>query len=773
MREAEAFVAEPAVRSIRRELTWVSASALLLVAALLGVTWLGLDMLASVRGYVAGAGMYNRAGKDALFQLARYAETGDEAFFERYERSIGVLRAAGEARAALTGPDPDLEAARDAMLRIRNQPDVAAGMIRLFRLSAVLPGMERSLEVWQLHDEAAAEIAAIASELRAATLAGAPAEQRRAFVTRLDAVDARLDASAGRFVDYFAEASRGVRRVVFAAAASAGALLIAIAATTGAHWLRRQRRTETLFRSLAEDAQDVLSLVDRVGVMHWMSPAVERELGWPQSELMSRSVYDFVHPDDAVGVSGAISRCFERPGEAVSVEFRFRHPSGSWRTFEASARVLSTGADEPLIVSVSRDVTVRRELEARLREAHKMESLGRLAGGVAHDFGNLLTAMLGSVELLKGQLAEGSPQREELDRIAHAGERAARLTSQLLAFARRQPVELRVVDLAALVREMEPLLRRLLPGGIELALELGRGPTTVRGAPDQLEQVLVNLVVNARDAIGGAGRIRLGARRQGERVYLDVRDTGAGMSAEVQRRAFEPFFTTKPPGQGTGLGLATCYGIVEQCGGTIAAVSTPGSGTTIRIELPFVPAEAGAAAPAPHPVRAPRGLTVLLAEDDDAVRRIASAALQRAGHRVIEAPDGAAALRAAEVVGERIDVLVTDVVMPGSSGPALAAALRARRPALPVLFVSGYAEDDALSGDVSQFPAAFLAKPFTADALRAKVEALAGGGEAAGPAPPYAAAARAEPAAERPSEPDACPTPAPSPPTTPPSRPRS
>jgi PAS domain S-box-containing protein len=597
-------------------------------------------------------------------------------------------------------------------------------MVRLFGAASWLPEMKRAIEIWRLGDEGVEEIVWLGVELRAEIEGARSPERIAALLARLDAVDARLTDLESAFSFTLGAGSRRVQRIIFGGAVGSGLLFFGIALLTAARWLARQRRAERLFRSLTEDAHDMVNLIDREGMLRYVSPAVERTLGWQAEELTDRSALELIHPDDVSSVATTIAHALAHPQEPARAEFRFRHRDGSWRTVESTGRVLPLAGGPPLLIVVSRDTTQRRELEARLREAQKMESLGRLAGGVAHDFNNLLTAILGSAELLRHELPEGSRQRAELDEIASSGERAARLTSQLLAFARRQPLALRVVDLGALVRGMEGLLRRLLRDGIELVFEAGPGPATVRAASEQLEQVVVNLVVNARDALEGAGRITIETARDGDTVQLAVSDTGAGMSEEVQRRAFEPFFTTKPPGQGTGLGLATCYGIVEQSGGTIAAESSPGRGTTVRIRLPYAEPEPEAAeAPAREARRAHSG-TVLLVEDEPAVRRIATLALRRAGHRVLEATDAHEALRIAEAGAEEVDLLVTDVVMPGMGGRALAARLRERRPELPVLFVSGYTEDEALRREIEALRAAFLPKPFTPEKLRAKVEEL-------------------------------------------------
>ena len=710
-------------RSLARELPVVGALVLTVVLGLLAITGFGLATLESVRSYVTGEGLYSKAQKAAIYQLARYAETGQDVFYRRYEEAIAIPRADAEARVALSQPEPDPVAARDAFLRGRNHPEDVTNMIHLFRFAPLVPEMERAIGIWREGDAGVEEIMRIAAEIRAEVAAGGAPERIAALLVRLDAVDGRLTALESEFSYTLGAGSRRVQRITFAGAVASGVMFSVIALLTAARWLARQRRSERLFRSLTEDAHDIVNLIDHDGRLRYVSPAAERALGYRPEDLADRPAFELIHPEDHGDVIAAIGRALSQPGQAQSAEFRFRHQDGSWRVFESTGRALP-GASPSLLIVVSRDVTERRELEARLRDAQKMESLGRLAGGVAHDFNNLLTAILGSAELLRGELPEGTRARAELEEIASSGTRASRLTSQLLAFARRQPVELRVVDLASLLAGMERLLRRLLREEIELVIEAGAGPTTVRGAAAQLEQVVVNLVVNARDALAGPGRITLRTERTGAHVQLAVRDDGAGMSAEVQRRAFEPFFTTKPPGQGTGLGLATCYGIVEQGGGTIAVESAPGQGTTIRIQLPFVAAEPSAAPAPPRAAPRARGATVLLVEDEPAVRRIATLALRRAGHRVLDAADAAAALRIAEAGAEEIDLLVTDVVMPGMGGRALAAALCERRPELPVLFVSGYSEDEALERDVAALRAAFLAKPFTPETLCARVDEL-------------------------------------------------
>ena len=375
------------------------------------------------------------------------------------------------------------------------------------------------------------------------------------------------------------------------------------------------------------------------------------------------------------------------------------------------------------VLGVYQDITERKKLEEQLRQAQKMEAVGQLAGGIAHDFNNLLTVINGFSQVTLDLLGEEDPARPLVDEIFRAGTRAAGLTRQLLAFSRRQVLEPRVVDLNAHVAETERLLRRLIGEDVILSTSLAPDVGRVRVDPGQLEQVLLNLAVNARDAMPRGGRLSIETRNHsgptGNVVVLEVTDTGTGMDAETRARIFEPFFTTKEPGKGTGLGLAVVHGIVTQSGGQIEVESEVDRGTTFRIELPRVAGDpvVGSIGPVDLP---PGTETLLLVEDEPAVRALDRRVLSNCGYTVLEAKDGRDALRvAAEHVG-RIDVLVSDVVMPHLGGRQLAEKLMAARPGLKVLFVSGYTDDAVLRHGVgAEF--AFLPKPFSPARLARKV----------------------------------------------------
>ena len=388
------------------------------------------------------------------------------------------------------------------------------------------------------------------------------------------------------------------------------------------------------------------------------------------------------------------------------------------------------------VIAVMRDLTSVRALEAQLRHAQKMEAVGRLAGGVAHDFNNLLTVITGRSQLLLLKLPPESSLRRDVELVEETAHRASALTRQLLSFSRKQIVQPRIVDLNEVVRGMETMLGRLIGEDITLATRLDPTAGCVRADPAQLEQMIVNLAVNARDAMPLGGRLTLETSfvridesfarqhvglRAGPHVRLTVRDTGVGMDALIKTHLFEPFFTTKGPGKGTGLGLATVYGIVTQSGGAIRVESEPGQGATFTIDLPRVDAPADLRDPG-FPAATPRGSeTVLLVEDEAEVRGLARDILHRQGYTVLEAADGDEALRIGREQGGPIHLLVTDVVMPQMGGRELADRLKAGRAETKVLYVSGYTDDAILHQGVSETGTAFLPKPFTAAALAYKV----------------------------------------------------
>jgi nitrogen-specific signal transduction histidine kinase len=385
------------------------------------------------------------------------------------------------------------------------------------------------------------------------------------------------------------------------------------------------------------------------------------------------------------------------------------------------------------------DITARKELEDQLRQAQKMEALGKLAGGVAHDFNNLLTAIAGYGEAIREAVPEEGQLRSDIDEVLNAASRAASLTRQLLAYSRQQLLTPQVVDLGATVAQLSALLRRLIGEDIALVTLAAGGSTSVRVDRGQIEQVILNLAVNARDAMPQGGTLTIATEcavvgelfarthldlEPGAYVVLSVRDTGVGMAPEVRSRAFDPFFTTKALGKGTGLGLSTVYGIVRQSGGAVWLDSTPGAGTTVWLYLPRVAATAERESPPPVAEDGPVDATVLLVEDERVVRDLARRTLARAGYRVLEASDGEEALEVSRRHPGPIDLVVSDVVMPRMGGRALVACLLAERPGLRVLFMSGYPNDAGDLREVTGATGDFLQKPFAPSQLLARASGL-------------------------------------------------
>ncbi|MDX1661669.1 MAG: PAS domain S-box protein [Gemmatimonadota bacterium] len=504
------------------------------------------------------------------------------------------------------------------------------------------------------------------------------------------------------------------------------------------------RDREEHFRGLAERLQFQAELLDAVGqavmatdldgrILYW-NRAAEELYGWSEEETLGRDVLEVTPTVHSRDEAGEIMETL-RGGESWTGEFEVQRKDGS--TFTAlvtNAPIEDEEGNLAGIIGVSTDLTERLELEERLRRAERMEAIGRLAGGVAHDFNNLLTVIRGHSEFVLEGLPEESPLREDVRAVLDGARRATDLVGQLLAFGRRQVTEREMLDVRSEIGDMETMLRRLLPERIELRFELDDRSRWVEIDPAQLHQVVLNLAVNAADAIEGTGVVTMGldsvelAEREaaamavdlapGEYVRLTVHDTGAGMPDELIDRIFEPFFTTKPEEQGTGLGLATVFGIARQAGGHVQVDSELGEGTTFRILLPEIsePEAREGDEDGLDPQHGAASGTVLLVEDETSVRKLARRVLERAGYEVIVAENGAQALDLVRGDSELIDVVVSDVVMPGMSGGELMERMRESRPDLPVVLVSGYSHEEAVEG-VLEKASAFVQKPFSPDRI--------------------------------------------------------
>ncbi|CAN5278144.1 hypothetical protein BH11PSE4_BH11PSE4_16820 [soil metagenome] len=490
-------------------------------------------------------------------------------------------------------------------------------------------------------------------------------------------------------------------------------------------------------------SQDLLLVADRDGTWRSINPAWTRTLGWQEADLLNRSSEWLDHPDDHVSTRDEVQRKLSSGQPTVRFENRFRHKDGSYRWLSWTAVV-----DGDKIFAVARDITAEKAASERLkateealRQSQKMEAVGQLTGGIAHDFNNLLTGIVGSLDLMQTRLKQGRTENIEryIDAAMTSANRAAALTHRLLAFARRQPLIPKSVDANALVVSLEDLLRRTIGERLDLEIVAATDLWLTMCDPNQLESALLNLAINARDAMPDGGKLTIAtgniviaaldadapALRPGDYIFIDVTDTGTGMSPDVVARAFDPFFTTKPIGQGTGLGLSMIYGFARQSNGHVRIDSRPGRGTSVKLYLPRYHGEAAAATPDSGcaEAQAATGETVLVVEDEAVVRGVIVEMLHDQGYRVREAIDGPSGLR---VLREetRIDLLVTDVGLPGMNGRQLADQARETRPDLKILFITGYAESAAIAEGFLQPGMEMITKPFDLDNLSRRIREM-------------------------------------------------
>jgi PAS domain S-box-containing protein len=499
--------------------------------------------------------------------------------------------------------------------------------------------------------------------------------------------------------------------------------------------------SEARYRDLFDNASDLVCATQPDGTLLYVNRAWHSAIGHPDAAPGSHRFLDLVHPDSHERYAEVVERALA--GETLThVELVLVTAAGASITVEGNLSCTLEDGRAVMVRGIYRDITERKRVEDQLRQAERMQAAGRLAGGMAHEVNNMMTGVLGFSEFLLRSLAEDDPRRAEVQEIIRAGARASDVTRQLLAFTRQQLLHPESLDLNAVVRGVEKMLRRSLGEDNLLELQLMEEVGQIRADRGQLEQVLVNLILNARDAMRGRGRVTITTVRaqldevyaqahagvgipSGEYACLAVTDNGVGMEPQVQARIFEPFFTTKPVGQGTGLGLSTVYGIVKQSGGFIWCYSEPGHGTTFKIYLPLAGTRM-----TPVPVeRRPLELrggneTILVVEDEEVVRTLASRGLREQGYTVLEAKHGLEALEQIERNHQPIDLVISDVVMPELSGRELGTRLAMLRPELPVLYMSGYTGDDVIQRGLLEPGVPFQQKPFTPEGLARKVRAM-------------------------------------------------
>jgi PAS domain S-box-containing protein len=721
-----------------------------IITGLILLSVLGFSIQGTMRAYVHGEALWSRAQKTATYHLTRYGLQRDSADYTAFLAALAIPRADRRAREELERAEPDLAAARQALLEGGNHAHDVPGLIRFFRRFRRLSFVDSAITVWAEGDSLIARLEAAGAALRSAVTAPRADEARIAMLLGdIDALDARLTAVEHAFSDVMSAGARWAGRAGSAMVVAGGLLMLGVTAVVIRAAARRMLAFETAARSsdaryqaLVETAADGIIMMDADSVIRFVNPGATRIFGYPADALVGRPITMLMPEAFRQRHLASLAEYVTTGRRHISweaVQLAGLRQDGAEIPIELSFAELRRGGDH-FFIGIVRDVSERRHLEAQLRQAQKMEAIGQLTGGIAHDFNNILTVVLTSTELLEREVgAPAAGVRDELDQIRKAALRAKEMTRKLLAFSRTGHLQLHRMDLGAAARDAAILLRRIVPARVTVHCVVG-DPPAIRGDAGAIEQIILNLATNARDAMPAGGSLTLDT----DRTRLDdddpapewyarltIRDTGTGMTAAVRERAFEPFFTTKPPGAGTGLGLAMVYGLMQQHGGLVEVESTPGQGTAVHLLFPAT-AESTSAAPSPPAGAPPRGSeTVLVVDDEPAICRATRRLLEAYGYTVLTAPDGTEGLRVFDANRDRIGLVLSDVVMPGLDGRALYDAVRATGAQVPFLFMSGYTgPPEGGEGSLIDPDLPLLHKPWTAGELlhhvRAVLDAAAG-----------------------------------------------
>jgi PAS domain S-box-containing protein len=715
---------------------------LIVVIALLGLSYLTIENLSAARAYVGGEGLWSKAQKQAVRDLLLYSTSRSESYFDDYQRALLVPLGDKLARLELEKRDPNMNLVRVGLLQGRNNPEDVKGMAAMFRHCRKMGRMSEEIKIWAQADALIEQLQVLGRELHEEISSDRPNATRIADLThRVVVIGDQLTPLEDSFSYALGAGARQAKHlfllVTFIATGISlvGGLLFTIL------MLRHMRQTEQRHKHLLDAANDVILIIDaETGAVVEANARSGEVLGRSSGELIGRKAEIIVAEGDREAYRQMVNSTLTGHSVAGSVagkELHLNRADGSALPVEVNA-VMTELAGRKLIQGIFRDIGERKRLEEETRQAQKMEVVGRLAGGIAHDFNNLLMVILLQIAKVRG-LASQPQVLEHAQTVRIAAEKAASLTKQLLAFGRRQVLVLQVMDLNEILAELTEMLSTLSAEHIQLMMIPSSRPLPVRVDPGKIEQVIMNLAVNARDAMpsGGVLKIRTAQayRRPSEGLLtsqsapyamLEMTDTGCGIDAETKAHLFEPFFTTKPIGKGTGLGLSTAYGIVKQSGGTIEVDSVPGEGTTFRVYLPMVDQPVSPRIPrkASNPVTT-GSETVLLAEDQASIRSTLREFLESKSYKVLEAQNGGEALDLARHHPGPVDVLVTDVIMPQIRGLDLAKRVTELRPDICVIFMSGYSEDALLDNRLlSEGNTTLIQKPFDPGDLALKIREL-------------------------------------------------
>jgi signal transduction histidine kinase len=695
-----------------------------------------LHTLSSLRGYVGGEGLWSKAQKDAVFHLYRYGVSRSEQDYESFQQFMRVPLGDAKTRRELLTGHPNMAAARQGLLEGRIHPDDIDGMISLFVRFDGIYYISKAIEIWGSAQNVVMQLLPIAQELHHEITSPAPSEAKiDQYFATIDSINQGITASEDEFSYTLGEGSRWLERVVLrlllataVTVETTGLCLVVIVSRGIQKGLTEIIRAANSFSAGDLGARAIALSRDEIGIVANSFNEMADNLQKRVTELGELNQY-LQHEIEV--------------RERAETELRQANESLESRVAERTATLTQT------VVALHKEAADRERAEAALRQSQKMEAIGQLTGGIAHDFNNMLASISGNLEMTRRRVAQG--RTADLGRYIEAAlgstARAGTLTHRLLAFSRRQTLAPQPTNLNRMVQDMQELFADTLGPGIRIETKLSPEVWMTRCDPNQLESALLNLVINARDAMPGGGSLIIETanarppdlqggpdavprpQTSAEYVSLSVTDTGIGMTPEVLARAFDPFFTTKPLGQGTGLGLSMIYGFVRQSNGEVVLSSQKGFGATATIYLPrYKGTEPSTPAPAPIPVSCPPVVateaTVLIVEDEPNIRSVLVDLLEDVGYTVVAAEEGSSALKVVESPA-RIDLLVSDIGLPANvDGLKLANAARQRRPALKVLFITGYSEYSVVGDHLQAGSVQVLTKPFTLGTLASKVQSI-------------------------------------------------
>ncbi|HVO56202.1 MAG TPA: PAS domain S-box protein [Dongiaceae bacterium] len=726
---------------IARRLQLVVFVFVCIVFAVLALAYAGSRIASASRAYMGGEAMWSKAQKTAVIRLQKYSASHDEQDYQAFLASLAVPFGDRAARTEMEKEAPDYAVIREGFRQGKIADDDIPGMISLYRRFHGTPEIAAAARIWAEGDADIEELRKEGAELHASIVDGGDAQQIREITSRIERTDKKLTVLGENFSAALSTAARRMDGILAIGLPLAASLLLALGAAISiivvrqanaivaerAHAEAIARANELRYRELLENASDIIYVHDLDGFfLDWNRKAGEL-LGYDLQEGRLH-IRDLVAPEDRAAVEEMLARCVAGKN-APTHELRLVTKAGAKVEVEVSSRLLYEDGKMIGVQGIARDLSDRRKLEAELLQAQKMEAVGRLAGGIAHDFNNILMIVRGYAELLIEGLHPKDPLHAQAEQIQKAGSRGAELTQRLLGFSRKQVFEPKILDVNEAIREVSKMLPRLLGAHIEFGVALDPDAGFVNADPIQLEQVLINLVVNSRDAMPQGGRLTVRTASRdlesgvegstmavvpGRYVEISVQDSGCGIEPSAVPFIFEPFFTTKEKDKGTGLGLSTVYGIVKRSGGYILVSTKAGVGTTMRVYLPQVEREADK--PAGEPVQEPQTAatcTVLVADDEESLRTLISTKLRSEGYQVLEAANGEEAIAAANRHRGPIQLLLTDVIMPKLRGPEAAARLRLRYPGMKVIYMSGYTESALVQDGMLERDTVLLQKPFT------------------------------------------------------------